>query len=354
MKLRRFHTTGLRIFIVLLSGVSFSHNVSAQWADTLRMTIIGDVMMHDAQIKVDYHPFLEHIAPALQKADIAVANMEFSLGGKPYSGYPAFSAPDCIPHYVAACGVDVFLTANNHILDRGQNGMKRTLDIYRSMSDSVSFTGSAASLIECETVYPLILRKNGMRIALVNFTYGTNGISVDGWPNTFYMDEAQVKMALGRARALGADFIVALPHWGDEYQLRHNAQQERWAKLLVDGGADVIVGGHPHVVQDTAHIASVPVIYSMGNAVSNMSAENTRLELAVTLLFVRYDDGSLKMLEPQLRWMWCTLPGRLSPTSHSTVFVDEWKDKRDAWLLPSDYDNMIRTLERVKKATGIE
>ncbi|MBR5042629.1 MAG: CapA family protein, partial [Bacteroidales bacterium] len=110
---------------------------------------------------------------------------------------------------------------------------------------------------------------------------------------------------------------------------------------------------HPHVVQDTTHVKGVPVIYSMGNAVSNMSVENTRLELAVTLRFI-YDrnSDSKSMLEPQLDFMWCTLPGRLTD-SYATIFIKEWATRRSEWLTPSDFDNMTASLERVKQITGI-
>ena len=344
----------IAVILFALAMPAFSADARpADRTDTLTMTLIGDVMMHSAQLSDDHHCFLKHIAPLLRSADIAVANMEFSLGGKPYSGYPTFSAPDYMASYVCGeCGVDVALLANNHILDRGRKGLERTLGVYRAMSDSLLFTGAAADSLEMDGTFPLVLWAKGMTVALVNFTYGTNGISVKGWPNVSYMDENKVRDAFARARDCGADFIVALPHWGEEYQLRHSAKQSQWAEKMVGWGASAIVGSHPHVVQDTTHIAGVPVIYSMGNAVSHMSAVNTRLALAVTLRFCRNAAGPY-MLEPELRFIWCTLPGNLEP-SHSTIFVDEWEGRRDAWKNPGDYDNMAATLARVKKATGIE
>ena len=322
-------------------------------SDTLEMMIIGDVMMHTPQMKHDCRRFFADIAPALAAADIAVANMEFSLGGEPYTGYPAFSAPDYIAPYVAGCGIDVFLTANNHILDRRSTGLERTLGIYRSMSDSVLFTGSASSAEEHMKVNPLVVRSHGISIALVNFTYDTNGITVKGWPNTSYQDRDSVHAAIMRAKERNADFIIALPHWGEEYHLRHSEEQRRWAEWLVSEGVDAIVGGHPHVVQDTTHIEGVPVIYSLGNAVSNMSRENTRLELAVRLKFVKNGfSGEKVMLEPELLPMWCTLPGRLCD-SYATIFIKEWATRRSEWLIPSDHDDMTATWKRVREATGI-
>ena len=315
--------------------------------DTVSVYIIGDVMMHTKQLDCDHTLFLSQIEPYMQQADFCVANMEFSLGGKPYTGYPAFSTPDYYPEYVARCGADVFLTANNHILDRGAKGLRRTIKVYDHMADSlgIRYTGVGKQ--------PLIIRKNGISIALVNFTYGTNIGPEPGAPDDLRMRQEDVSESISIAKDAGADFIVALPHWGEEYNLRHNATQERWARWLVSQGCSAVVGAHPHVVQDTTYIAGAPVIYSMGNAVSNMSAPNTRLELSVTLRFV-YDHvtGAKRMLEPRLDWLWCTLPGRLT-SSYATVRIKDWATRRSEWLNPSDYDNMCATLERVQAATGI-
>ena len=116
---------------------------------------------------------------------------------------------------------------------------------------------------------------------------------------------------------------------------------------------DYVVGTHPHVVQDTARIDGKPVIYSTGNAVSNMSAINTWLGMAVTLRFVHdLRSGEKKLLEPELTFTWCCLPGMLDD-GYSTIIIKEWACRRDDWLTPSDFDNMVSTLGRVRAATGI-
>lgn len=320
--------------------------------DTVSVAVIGDVMMHAAQLDYDSSGFLEDIGGWLSEADFAVANMEFTLAGKPYTGYPCFSSPDKYAADVADCGVDVFLTANNHILDKGSKGMSRTLDVYRKMG--IKFTGSAGTREEKEGNYPLMLQRRGIKIALINFTYGTNAGPYGEWPATYRMEEKDIEAAFDRAKARDADFIVVLPHWGTEFKLIHSAEQEKWAEKLVADGADVIVGAHPHVVQDSTHINGVPVFYSMGNAVSNMTSENTRLELAVLLRFVRDQlNGDTSMLEPELRFMWCTRPGEITD-NYRTVFVDEWKGRREEWNDPKDYDYMITTYERVKNVTRIK
>lgn len=321
--------------------------------DTIKMVFIGDVMMHKPQLSHDHTVFLSDIAPLLSDADIAVANAEFTLAGRPYTGYPAFSAPDSYAGSILAAGVDVLLTANNHILDKGENGLSRTLEVY-SRYPFLPVAGSGRNEAEYRSNNPLILLCKGAKIALVNVTYGTNLPSSGGYPKVSYLREQEIREQFGRARRAGADFIIALPHWGEEYKTVHNASQRRWAEFFVELGAGAVVGEHPHVVQDTSFIAGVPVIYSMGNAVSNMSARNTRLELAVELNLLHHRvSGETRLLRPVLHFLWCTLPGKLMD-SYMTVELDRYEGKRHLWKDKSDYDNMMQTLERVKKETGIQ
>ena len=216
-------------------------------------------------------------------------------------------------------------------------------------------TGAARNQKELEETYPLMLSRHGVTIALVNFTYGTNTGADAAWPKANRMNKEDISKAIRSARERGADFVVALPHWGTEYQLNPDASEVSWANWLVSQGVDAIVGSHPHVVQDTTHIKGVPVIYSLGNAISNMSIINSRLGLAATLRFTHDPiTGEKRMLEPELRFLWCTLPERLLPDSYATVFIKEWANRRNDWLTPSDFDNMISTWERVKNTCGIE
>ena len=319
-------------------------------SDSVKLVVMGDVMMHSRQLEYDCSPFLSELKPIIEGADFALANMEFSLGGEPYSGYPAFSAPDNYASYVQALGVDVFLTANNHILDRGRKGLERTLEVYDRLG--VMHCGSARDSLELKSRNPLILRAKGISIALLNFTYGTNNPGSGAFPSVNLMDRKSVSEAIVRAREKGADFILALPHWGTEYSLRHDAGQEDWAKWLVEQGVDAIVGSHPHVVQDSCHIDGRPVIYSLGNAVSNMSAKNTRLGLVVELTFVKKECGECTVREPSLNFTWCTLPGTLTD-NYMTIDIKKWATRRSEWLTDSDYLNMVSTLKRVAEATSI-
>lgn len=326
--------------------------------DTIKLVFIGDVMMHSAQIGREMSPFLKDLRPMLSKADIAVANMEFPLAGKPHSGYPAFSAPDSVAEYMAGLGVDVFLTANNHIMDKGTAGLERTLEIY-SGTKGVRFTGTFSSQVPDSTVNPLIMQAKGARIAFINFTYGVNSRlpSAGSGAGVRLMAKEDTRKLIERARQAKADFIVALPHWGQEYSLLHDTAQEEYASWLAEEGADAIVGAHPHVVQDTCTITGsngrkVPVIYSLGNAVSNMSAPNTRLGLAATITLIRYFPGNVSLHDVKLDFLWCTLPGRLED-NYRTVLVEDGTVNREQWKIKSDHDNMLSTLKHVKERTGL-
>lgn len=283
--------------------------------DTVRVMFVGDIMMHKAQITADYKSFLKPIAPAMKAADICVGNLEFTLAGKPYSGYPAFSTPDDFATHLAVdCGIDVFLTANNHILDKGNRGIKRTLERYGHLRDSLGilYTGSATDSLDLSRNNPLFLVRKGIRIALVNFTYGTNVAASAPWPKVNTMDSLEIKTSIEKARSKGADYIVALPHWGIEYETEHSTQQEYWARRMIAWGADAIVGTHPHVVQDYSQIDGKAIFYSLGNLVSNMTKTITKRGMVVSLIFVRDKiTGEKRMLEPQIQYTWCTIPGNL-------------------------------------------
>ena len=141
-------------------------------------------MMHGKQIENtsrgdsghDFSSFFSLIEKDIRDADIAIANMEFTLGGKPYTGYPSFSAPDGFEEYLADCGFDIFLAANNHIFDKGAAGAERTLTRYRKLQDEkkIRFTGLAGSVEELAETTPLTVRAKGMLLSFINFTYGTN------------------------------------------------------------------------------------------------------------------------------------------------------------------------------------
>jgi poly-gamma-glutamate synthesis protein (capsule biosynthesis protein) len=251
-------------------------------ADTLRLVFAGDVMGHDMQITgawrdggdscYNYHPSFQWVKDYISSADIAVANLEVTLAGTPYKGYPQFSSHQSLAYALRDAGFDVLLTANNHTLDRGKRGMERTLTVLDSIN--MPHTGTFKDSAEWKTNHPLIVEKNKFRLALLNYTYGTNGIAVEKPNIVNYIDTASMAADLANARLLKPDYIIVCIHWGEEYQITENAAQRKIAAFLARHGCNLIVGGHPHVVQPIARVPSgtgdsVAVAYSLGNFISN-------------------------------------------------------------------------------------
>ena len=324
--------------------------------DTLTICFMGDIMMHTKQIETahkggstyDFSSYFRMIEDKIKSADLAVANMEFALGGEPYTGYPSFSAPDSYATYLADCGFDIFLAANNHILDKGSEGAARTIDIYRRLEEErgIRFTGIAGNEEERSRNYPLKIRRKGISLALLNLTYGTNLGATLHWPKTNYIGRrTEVENALLQAET--ADVSIVLPHWGPEYHTTHSESQEKTAEWLIENGADIIIGAHPHVVQDTSHIDTVPVIYSLGNAVSNMSAADTQLEMMATLKIVRKENGDISMLPIELTWLWCSRPGGFTD-DYTVIPVEEYIGRKDEWMGGWEYDKMMSTYEKIR------
>lgn len=352
------------IAILILAGLAESH---AQ--DTLSLCFMGDVMVHSRQIEYarqkdstyDFSSCFSQTHKQLQQADIAVANMEFTLAGKPYTGYPQFSAPDEMISQLAADGFDVLLAANNHIYDKGAEGTARTHQMLKKAQEKygILFCGLAGSKEERDSTTPLIIKKEGFTIALINFTYGTNLGAQSHWPKTNYESEKEMlKAAFEKAREEGAEIIIALPHWGEEYVLHHSERQEQTARWLVENGADIIIGSHPHVVQDFGTIrqdkdsTEVPVAYSLGNAVSNMSAANTQIGLIATVRVARSQDGTAKILPVVFTYTWCSRPGGYN-NSYTVIPVKENLETRSLWVGEWEYDKMKRTYYHILQETGI-
>lgn len=281
-------------FIILLSLIS-SKLLVAQEFGRLNILFVGDLMQHQGQIDAalktdgsyDYTPCFAYVKEEISRADIAIANLEVTLGGKPYRGYPQFSAPDEYASAIKDAGFDVLLTANNHCLDRRSKGLERTVHILDSLH--IPYAGTYINMEERDKRYPLIIQKNGIRIALLNYTYATNGINVQSPNIVNYIDKETIKKDIQKARASKADVIIACMHWGIEYRLLPEKKERELAQWLIHQGVDHVIGSHPHVVQPLevwpdAHTAARHLVaYSLGNFISNMSATNTDGGLIVKL-----------------------------------------------------------------------
>ncbi len=295
---KRHIINSLRIVIlfVQLFLSSSGFYLYSQQTDTsfLQIVFAGDIMGHDAQIEgawvdslggYNYEPTFRFVKPYLEKADIAVGNLEVTLAGPPYKGYPQFSSPDSVAIEAKKAGFDILLTANNHALDRGQKGFNRTLSTLDSLG--IIHAGTYRDTVSRDKEYPLIIEKNGIRVAILNYTYGTNGLVIKAPSIINRIDTAQIHSDIEKAELADPDFIIVAIHWGIEYERDENTEQQKLAQFMIKKGADAIIGSHPHVIQPVKFYypdqsdSSIRhlIVYSLGNFVSNQRA--------------RYKDGGI-------------------------------------------------------------
>lgn len=262
-------------------------SVTMAQAQSLKVIFAGDLMGHGPQHKAartadssyDYTPCFRFVEDYIKSADLAIVNLEVTLAGPPYTGYPQFSSPRELALAAKNAGFDIMTTANNHCMDRGKEGLERTLRVLDTLG--IPHLGTYRDREQHDLEHPLMVERNGVRLALLCYTYGTNGIEVQQ-PNVVnFIDTLEMARDLRVAKEKGADFVITLIHWGIEYALKANAEQEQTARWLLERGCDAVIGGHPHVVQNftldaNLHNDRYPeiVVYSMGNLVSNQRDVN--------------------------------------------------------------------------------
>ena len=296
----------------------------------MHMTIFDDLTKYNAEVQqpdgsYDFSSVFRYLVDYTSTLDFAVANLETTLcssdNGYAYSGYPLFNCPDELVDGVKNAGFDLLLTANNHSYDTSLVGMKRTLEVIRGRG--LDTLGTYASAEEQKWSIQEI---NGIRVGMLCYTYATSetedgrpslnlnaAISEPGLCNYFTYDKleafyTEVSGYLQEMKKAGAEASVIFMHWGQEYILTENAEQNTIAQKLCDLGIDVIIGGHPHVIQPMELLTSTVnperktvCIYSLGNAVSNqrkgnlqaISTAHTEDGVLFSISFEKYSDGNV-------------------------------------------------------------
>ena len=350
------------LFISLLSlaftpGETQSQNnvfKSTDTLDTITLLFGGDLMGHGPQIKAaqvdsnntyDYKPGFRYLQKSIESVDFAVANLEVTLAGPPYKGYPQFSSPDAYALNMKELGFDLLVTANNHSQDGGKRGLIRTINVLDSFK--LDHTGTFTDTTEFENNYPYITDINGLKIAVLNYTYGTNGLTVTPPTMVNIIDTNYIKRAILKARSKGAHFVIPVMHWGLEYQRHESQHQRELAQFLADAGCDAIIGMHPHVVQPIKNIKSkdgriVPVAYSLGNFVSNQRDryKNGGILARVKIL---HRGNELKLIQLDYKPFWVH---KLFPNETYFPF-----DKRGFYLLPQENIDLLKEKYRTEAET---
>ena len=302
--------------------------------DEAEIVFAGDAMMHQAQIDdarrgdgtYDYSQYFTSVTPYVTAADYAVVNLETAVSKPPFSGYPCFNAPESYIDALAEAGFDLFLNANNHTLDRLDRGLRSTIDaLDRRGLDHIGTYKSAAAR---DTLLPFIKEINGIKVAFLNYTYGTNGIKPGSDVVVDYIDKSLIAHDVRDARDAGAEIVTVCIHWGDEYRMLPNNYQREFADYLRSLDVDVVIGGHPHVIQPAVMYMRRDgrpqlVFYSLGNFISNMKKRDTRGGMMAKVTLTRGDDGIARVTDASYRLVFT------EPPTGDTHFRLEYADRSD-------------------------
>ena len=348
-------------------GTEVPTEEAPQLVSTATVLSTGDILMHGKVINsgkqddgsYNFDSIFQYVKSYSQAADFSVANLETTLcgtdNGYAYAGNPKFNCPDAIVDSLKGAGFDMLLTANNHADDTSLVGYKRTLNVVREKG--LDTLGTYLSADEQKWT---IEEVNGIKIGMVCYTY-SDGFSQNGYPllnynevgengilNYFTYDKlpefyTQLQGYLDEMKAAGAEATVVYLHWGEEYKWKTgegpNANQTAMAQKLCDMGVDVIVGGHPHVVQPVDLLTSgtdaehkTIVLYSMGNAVSNQRKEemqqseptgHTEDGVLFCVTFAKYSDGSVCVNSAELIPTWVNMHANSGSTEYNILPLEE-------------------------------
>jgi len=358
-----------------------SNNTSAQNTQqiekeekkTIKITAVGDIMCHNTQFKdaydsstkkYDFSYVFEEIEPYFQDADLVIGNLETTFAGKDangYSGYPNFNTPEAMATNLKELGFDVLTTSNNHSLDKGYKGLVSTLDELDEAG--ISHTGTARSTEEQNSV--LVKEVNGIKIGFLSYTYGTNGIPVPKGKEycVNLIDKDAIAKEIDRIKLMDVDLICASMHWGVEYKLKQNSEQEDLANFLFDNGVDIILGSHPHVLEPMekkqhtmpdGSTKDVFVIYSLGNFISGQTAANTDTSI---ILNIQISKENGKITIDSVDYIPICMINKYSSTKKYKVLatndaIEAYKNKSNSNITAAIYSKLEKSLSTANKVLG--
>ncbi len=288
------------IYLFLLCFL-WSNSINSQEISFLFM---GDIMGHGPQIKsawqenkkqYEYSEVFNPLEDIISSVDFAIGNLEVTLAGSPFKGYPQFSSPDELAVACKNSGMDVLVTANNHSCDRKNKGVIRTLDVLDSLK--ILHTGTFKDVKNREKNNLLVLSKEGIKVGLLNYTYGTNGLPFSDPVYVNLVDSVLIKKDVINAKNKDLDKLIVFVHWGYEYKDFPNSYQKKYNRFFQDLGVDVVIGSHPHVIQPMVYSKQnnheFLTVFSLGNFVSNQRAERKDGGAMFRLSFQKTDNNIL-------------------------------------------------------------
>jgi poly-gamma-glutamate capsule biosynthesis protein CapA/YwtB (metallophosphatase superfamily) len=269
--------------------------------ETLTIGAVGDILIHDVVYQdafqggtYQFDPIFQYVKEMMEKPDILTANQESTLGGTELglSSYPLFNSPHEVGNALVNAGVDIVSTANNHSLDKGEKG----IDSETAYFDRIGLPHVGSFTNPADQQSLRIIDKNGIKLAFLSYTYGTNGIPLPTGKSFLVniIDRKKMAQEIQQARSQ-ADVVIMSIHWGDEYHRMPTNQQKDLAGLLINEGVDIIFGSHPHVLQPMEWISAKNgrkgfVIYSLGNFISGQEGDYKDIGGMVTITISKHNN----------------------------------------------------------------
>ncbi|HRG47699.1 MAG TPA: CapA family protein [Leptospiraceae bacterium] len=286
IKLTFYYLFPFLLFFFSNCSTHFIRDLTTPEEKTVQVSAVGDIMVHSTQLTSafdpkckchNFHPVFKNIKEYLVSADIAFGNLETTLPGdsKLFAGYPQFGAPDELAQALKDAGFDILTTSNNHSVDTGRKGIDHTIDTLDSLG--ISHLGTYKSIEEFEKNRILLYTKNGINFAFLSYSYSTNGIAIPKDKVVNIIDKDRIREDIQLARSKKPDVLIVAYHFGTEYARFPDKFQKEMVDFAFQEGADIILGGHPHVLQPYeldwiqdkyGERKQRLVIYSLGNFVS--------------------------------------------------------------------------------------
>ena len=325
----------------------------AKDASTLSLLFVGDIMGHDTQLEAalqpetgeyEYASCFKYISPLFKSVDYCIANLEVTLAGPPFKGYPEFSSPDVLSKTLKDAGIDVIVTSNNHACDRGTSGAIRTNTILAS--DTFLHTGTFAGSVDRFQRNPVFLEKNDIRLALLNYTYGTNGLTIKAPASINYIDTTLIYNDVINVQDK-VDEVVLFFHWGLEYNALPNISQTALVAFCNRIGVRYIIGSHPHVVQPIVwnkQQTETFVAYSLGNFISNQRTAPRDGGVMVELHFTKNKHGKVELQNAGYHLTWVYNPVIQGRKFFYVLPSAAYENNPSFFIAPSYYSKMMENI----------
>ena len=274
-----------------------------------------------------------------------------TLGIKPYSGYPQFSSPASYASAIKKAGVDVLMTANNHSCDKRKKGLEKTIKILDSLQ--ISHTVTFISKEKKELKSPLILIKNGFKIAFLNYTYGTNGIPPTHPNIVNYLNKGVIANDVKKAKLTNPDQIIAFVHWGTQYKNVPSKEQKDWFSYFKSLGVNIVIGAHPHVLQPMILKDDNLVVYSLGNFISHQRTF-PRDGGAIFKLNLIKDKGKVNIKNTSYTLTWVYEPFVNGQKRYFILPIKYFENNVSEYLDKKNYTKMMHFANHARNLLGKE